>query len=245
MPRCLVSRTETPYVVRMSEPSWAAAVSAAVGQRVADVRRERGMSVRELSDQLTALGHPVNRSSLSQLELGNRGVSLPDLLAIATALDVSPVLLLVDPESRQPSVPFVPGLEDAVSAGHLVNWWSGIAPVTTTDDGFANWKRQMRSFSDWQAYEEAVHDLAIRAYLENTFSSNEGSDADHQVLVDASTAQFKVARELASRLPWADLGRDLSEVYRAQSAARQIHLDGTGWLLQTRSGNGDPSTEEA
>lgn len=75
--------------------TWAGIVHAAVGRRVAAIRRSRGLSARQLSELLTdRTPHRIKRGAISQLENSWRGCSVADLLALAIALEV-PVTALV------------------------------------------------------------------------------------------------------------------------------------------------------
>jgi transcriptional regulator with XRE-family HTH domain len=68
-----------------------------VAQRVRELRKARGMSAQALADRLAALGYSrLDRNVLANLENQRRQtVSIEDWLALALALDVSPLHLLV------------------------------------------------------------------------------------------------------------------------------------------------------
>ena len=55
-----------------------------IGQRVAQLRKKRGLSQEELSKSLK-----ISRSSLAQIELGNRGIDILELQKISQTLDFS------------------------------------------------------------------------------------------------------------------------------------------------------------
>ena len=55
-----------------------------INQRIADLRKERGLSQYDLADKLKSL----NQSQLSKIENGNRKIYVQDLTEIAKALDV-------------------------------------------------------------------------------------------------------------------------------------------------------------
>ena len=58
------------------------------------LRTERGLSQRELAARVTALGRPMSNTMLSRIELVKRRCDIDDLVAIAEALQVSPLALL-------------------------------------------------------------------------------------------------------------------------------------------------------
>ena len=60
-----------------------------VGQRVAALRREKGMNQQELLAQLQLRGVEISQSGLSELEGQNRKVSDRELVALADILDIS------------------------------------------------------------------------------------------------------------------------------------------------------------
>lgn len=68
-----------------------------VGLRVAEnLKRLRGrVPVRELSARLEALGRPILPSGITKIEQGSRRVDVDDLVALAQALEVSPMRLLL------------------------------------------------------------------------------------------------------------------------------------------------------
>lgn len=55
-----------------------------INQRIAELRKARGMSQYDLADRLDSL----NQSQLSKIENGNRKISVQDLTEIAKALGV-------------------------------------------------------------------------------------------------------------------------------------------------------------
>ncbi|CAM3224277.1 helix-turn-helix domain-containing protein [Tsukamurella hominis] len=65
-----------------------------VGQAIT-VRRERlGLSAVKVSERTRELGTPVHRVALGKIEAGTRDATLPELAAIAVALDMPPLALL-------------------------------------------------------------------------------------------------------------------------------------------------------
>jgi transcriptional regulator with XRE-family HTH domain len=61
------------------------------------LRTELGLSQRQLADRVTALGHPMSNTMLSPIERAQRRCDADDLVAIAEALLVSPLVLLQGP----------------------------------------------------------------------------------------------------------------------------------------------------
>jgi len=107
-------------------------------QRVADaIRGARGRrTVQWLSDRTAELGYRVSRSRISDLERGDRGglLGVAELIALAGALDVPPVVLLY-PGLAQEKIKVLPGLE--ATSWDALRWFTGEAPLTAlhSDDG--------------------------------------------------------------------------------------------------------------
>ncbi|MFI1109810.1 MULTISPECIES: helix-turn-helix domain-containing protein [Streptomyces] len=58
------------------------------------LRAERGLAQRELAARVTALGRPMSNTMLSRIERAQRRCDIDDLVALARALQVSPMALL-------------------------------------------------------------------------------------------------------------------------------------------------------
>ncbi|XUL89031.1 helix-turn-helix domain-containing protein [Streptomyces galilaeus] len=58
------------------------------------LRTELGLAQRQLADRVTALGRPMSNTMLSRIERAQRRCDIDDLVAIAEALLVSPLVLL-------------------------------------------------------------------------------------------------------------------------------------------------------
>lgn len=70
-------------------------VESVLAANVADLRARRGLTTRALSARLAELGHPILASGISKIENRTRRVDVGDLVALAVALEVSPVRLLL------------------------------------------------------------------------------------------------------------------------------------------------------
>ncbi|MFC5803292.1 helix-turn-helix domain-containing protein [Streptomyces formicae] len=61
------------------------------------LRTERDLGQRQLAVRCSALGRPMSNTMLSRIELAKRRCDIDDLVAIAAALQVSPLALLQGP----------------------------------------------------------------------------------------------------------------------------------------------------
>lgn len=73
-----------------------------VRQNIQRVRKASGLSHTALSQKMSEAGHQVSKTAVSEIENGARRVSADDLLAIAVALGVSPLELLLPPNTDDP-----------------------------------------------------------------------------------------------------------------------------------------------
>lgn len=99
-----------------------------VRHRVATLRRERRLTLAQLSERLGQVGRPILPTGVSKIEAGERRVDVDDLVALALAFDVPPNALLlpadVDPTADVP-------LTGSVSAPGVDVWlWAiGDSPL--------------------------------------------------------------------------------------------------------------------
>ncbi len=171
-----------------------------VGERVRIVRRERDITQEDLSERLATLGRPMPTASIGRLESGDRRIDVDDLMALAYALDVSPLSLLL-PFTERPDETFKPaGIGREMEAVTAWMWAAGSDP-TWYDSGNREYQeqtwRQFRKVSHpwWlqvdvrldERLESAFGDLGQPAFIENRTwtppwwpKGPEGSDGEHQ-----------------------------------------------------------------
>lgn len=107
-------------------------VAATVAGNVAEVRDLRRLSVRALADRLAEIGHPILASGISKIENAERKVSVEDLVALALALDVSPVRLLLPAEPGEDEIALTPGR--SATWDRAWRWAVGEQPIEPTAD---------------------------------------------------------------------------------------------------------------
>lgn len=113
----------------------------AAGKRLAaNLRKLRqGMSTRQLSERLSAIGWPINLNSITRVEMGQRHTDIDDVVALAVVLDSSPNRLImpeleVTPVGQTEPVPSpMPGRGHA---GHVV---PVVGDVLSTDALMWSW----------------------------------------------------------------------------------------------------------
>ena len=120
----------------MKQHTWSDQVAIRVAAAVKAQRGKR--STQWLADETAALGHPVTRASISNLEVGRRKtVDLAELLVLTAALDVPPALLVFplgqgseDIEALPPTpneTPDEPPTPNLCSSWAASQWFTGRA----------------------------------------------------------------------------------------------------------------------
>lgn len=111
----------------MPPDDWSAKTADAIGRRVGELRRDRKLTVQQLSDALADLGVIMNRPVLSNLENGSRHtISAAEVLALAKVLEVPPVTLIA-PVGRPDPVEILPAIFD--DAWTVYRWFIGEFPT--------------------------------------------------------------------------------------------------------------------
>lgn len=107
-----------------------------VAANIARARKGQQISLQELESRLIELGRRISFSGLSKIERGERRVDVDDLMAIAVALDVSPLGLLL-PVDQEPAAT----VDASGARGSLALFWMWAlgekTPFTRDDRAFA------------------------------------------------------------------------------------------------------------
>jgi transcriptional regulator with XRE-family HTH domain len=136
----------------MTDESWASNVAKVVATEVRRYRDLQGMSAQQLSDACAELGHPIARSVLANFESGRRPtISVPEILVLARALSVPPVLLLY-PLGRSEDVEVLPGNTQRTSAA--LDWFTGRSAFPGRYIGFGS-VDELSGLSEWYEDREA------------------------------------------------------------------------------------------
>ena len=138
---------------------------------MSELRKERRVSLRSLSERLERLGHPLLASGLSKIEMGTRRADVDDLMALAVALDVAPNRLLLTESAGDEKIGFTPDVE--ASERTAWRWATGEAalpidlwadkPAAVDFDRAKRFRRENRPHSgDEAAFEDiAKHEAAL------------------------------------------------------------------------------------
>lgn len=169
----------------MTQEDWPQQVARQVAGEVRRYRKMRGLSAQQLADRCAAVGMPIQRSVLANLESGRREtVSVADLLVLARALEVAPALLLF-PAGRAEAAEVTPG--ETVSIADALAWLSG--DLALPDDPPAEADR-------WR--DASLGAALLRAHSEDMFARDIAAEvasiAERQVVTSTSDAVLAAAR---------------------------------------------------
>nr|WP_162951357.1 helix-turn-helix transcriptional regulator [Mycobacterium paragordonae] len=93
-----------------------------VRRNIRDIRDRKGISGPELSSRLDNLHRPIPPLGIHRIESGQRRVDVDDLVAIALALDVSPVSLLMPHAVEATERVRITGIKNALEAEQVWEW---------------------------------------------------------------------------------------------------------------------------
>lgn len=113
----------------------------AVASQLRRVRESRGLDLRSLAERLRVNGRYISASALSKIENEARRVDVDDLLALAVALDASPLSLLIDGDELPTTMP------SDVTSSEVLAWARGETHIDPRERlGF--WERRARDLID-------------------------------------------------------------------------------------------------
>ncbi|MCV6963947.1 helix-turn-helix domain-containing protein [Mycobacterium intermedium] len=131
---------------------WVEDLHERVAAAVRDARR--GHSAQWLADETARLGYPISRSAIANYENGRKKtLDIAELLVLAAALDVPPVMLLF-PEQPDGVVEVLPG--ESVTSIVAAEWFSGSDDLPSMRDRpvskSANLMRLAHRRYEWSRY---------------------------------------------------------------------------------------------
>ena len=137
------------------------ATSWAVAFAIRSERTRQKVSLRDLAKRLPE-DAKLSHATLSEIERGDRRVSVDDLTALAAALGVSPVTFLLpyDPSSPPPDPQTVPARltgTPEVPLNQLVNWVRGDASLDTDADAHTTEAFRRGALPPWLWRQDESH----------------------------------------------------------------------------------------
>lgn len=129
--------------IDQSAKGWEIRLAGRVGEAVQKRRKAQGWTGVELAERTAELGYPITRVAISKIEGNNRAgkLDVAELLVLARALDIPPVLLLA-PDFPEGQVEMRPG--HSVDSLQAVRWFSGAETDLIRADALAaEWDRRL------------------------------------------------------------------------------------------------------
>ncbi|MDO0937406.1 helix-turn-helix transcriptional regulator [Streptomyces sp. DG2A-72] len=113
-----------------------------VADNVAEIRRRRRMTTKQLAEAVGEMGVPMTASTVTKIETQGRRVFVDELVALAAALDVTPAALMLP--GRDPRQPVWMG--EPMPWRRAWRWMHGAAPLPSREElygedfgGFLSW----------------------------------------------------------------------------------------------------------
>lgn len=94
---------------QLEESDWPGVWTAQIGARIRTARQAAGLSAQKVSERCDALGFPIPRSTIANIESGRKeALPIHEISVLAAALELSPAALLFPVDSPDP-VQVLPG----------------------------------------------------------------------------------------------------------------------------------------
>lgn len=173
------------YNVLMSE-NWQKDMTAHIGKEVRRLRGDR--STLWLEKTTEQFGFKVSRTSISQLENGNRtSISVAEWLVLSAALEVPPAILLY-PDYPYGIVNYLPGIQDTTY--NATDWISGRNSFVR--EGLTGIPRQeVYLFTEIQR----LKNQAIERLIDGTWTDNEEAQERYLASVNQKIEELEDALE--------------------------------------------------
>jgi transcriptional regulator with XRE-family HTH domain len=107
---------------------WHRSTAERVGEAVLKFRKDAGLTAQQLAERCRQFGVPIHRTTITKIEKGRSRFDLGELLILAAALGVPP-LVLIFPDLPSGKVDVIPGYPGTSFDAYL--WAAGLAPSFT------------------------------------------------------------------------------------------------------------------
>lgn len=123
-----------------------------VSENIERLRKARGLSQAQLANKLTKVGRPMLDTAVSKMERGTRRVDVDDLVAIAIALNVTPIALLMPNQWDMEPVALTESFD--LPAKTAWRWAEGVGPATDFLVGPEGAHSEEEIEANWKQHEE-------------------------------------------------------------------------------------------
>ncbi len=167
-------------------------VAARIAENVRTLRKERGLDLADVAERMAELGRPLSLNGVSKVERGKRGVDVDDLVALALALNVSPLRLLLTPDASDDRISLTPKVSvpkrDAwqwASGEHQLGLTEELDEVNTSRRGgdvddalrraeeFSNENRPHVEADDWTSKQYRAHESVLDPVADAATAAND------------------------------------------------------------------------
>ena len=208
---------------------WPASLTHAIAGQIKRHRTGQKLSTQQLSDACSKIGMDIPRTLITDLEIGRRAhISVAELLVIARALDVPP-LLLIFPVGTSTGTEVLPGQDRP--AFRAAQWFSGEGSFPGADDAGTVIAASPQNYGQgWPLVLYRAHDRAFEDEMRamgharqlDAQAATAGTTAEREALAAAAAAQ----RDLA--------GKHRTEGARLREAAEARGIDPPGLVMSLR-----------
>lgn len=159
------------YVCVVPPQDWADQQATRVAAAVRKLRKMRGRSAQWVADRTAALGYPISRATIADLENGRRKwVTLSELMILARALNTAPIALLYPDPLDDDSIEILPGLQGSKTVG--LQWFSGESdpPAPGICDDADEYRGNLKRVADARRVSDLVSQkvMLMKVFIERT-----------------------------------------------------------------------------
>lgn len=203
-------RVSDVWFVAVTQTNWQTRLTHRIAHEVRKRRDGLNMTAEELSDETDRLGMRIERTVIANLENRRRAaISIAEVLVLAKALRVPPVMLLLPVGDDQPTAEVLPG--KIASTWAAARWVTGEGPFAADDAGeemthedLHEWQTGAVNLDRYRTHDQCVRDLT-------------------SILRKVNNPLFEQSATLSERKLWRESVDGLEEVLRALRALMRQH----------------------
>jgi len=181
------SSEASDHVDDQPEPSWSVLLTRRIASQVRYWREQRGLTAQQLADRVDQLGYRMPRSILANLENNRReNITVAELLILAAALDVPPVLLIA-PVGRESTLEVLP--RTPATPWRARGWIHGAIELRYQGSSAPLWQQSRRAITLYD-----VHRLLVREHQQIALRIKRLADQEHLDVGDMAPDDLRLSR---------------------------------------------------